>query len=181
MFPVPDKLQVQERAAVPTFESAADNDHQAEPDMPPAGRLADTIARLVPGAVGVFAILHVQELGVGSLQEPQPGFWPLVLSVLLILISLIMVIAGNRLKRGESFQRGALEVLAGAATLAVFALVIEYVGFELPAVLMMLYWLRVLGRESWRTSLIVSAATVTAFYLVFIIALRTTVPHLINF
>lgn len=152
-----------------------------ESAVPPASGVVDTIARLLPGAVGVFAILHVQELGVGTLQQPQAGFWPLVLSALLILISVIMVVLGNRLERGESFQRGALEVLAGAATLAGFALVIEYVGFELPAVLMMVYWLRVLGRESWRTSAIVAIATVGAFYLIFILALRTSVPHLINF
>ena len=39
-------------------------------------------------------------------------------------------------------------------------------------------WLRVLGRESWRTSIIASVAIVAAFYLIFVVALRTSIPHL---
>jgi putative tricarboxylic transport membrane protein len=39
-------------------------------------------------------------------------------------------------------------------------------------------WLKVLGHEGWRTSIIASVAMVVAFYLVFVVALGTSIPHL---
>jgi putative tricarboxylic transport membrane protein len=163
--------------AAPAFETAVDTDSEA----PPAGRLLDTAARLLPGAVGIFGLTQAPELGIGSLSAPRPGLWPLILSILLVLASVVLVVAGDRIKRGEAFQRGSLQVLAGAGTLALFALLIEQIGFELPALVLLLFWLRGLGRETWRASVLISLGTVAAFYLVFIVGLGTSVPHLLSF
>ena len=52
------------------------------------------------------------------------------------------------------------------------------VGFEIPAVLLCFVWLRFLGREGWRMSVITSFAVVAGFYLVFVAALSVPIPHL---
>jgi hypothetical protein len=166
-----------EQAAVPGVEATTGVDGET----PRAGRVPDTVARLFPGAVGVLGAVQTPELGIGSLSEPRPGLWPLVLSVLLVVASVVMLLAGDRLQRGEAFHRGTFQVLAGAATLAAFAVLIEQIGFELPALALMFFWLRVLGRETWRASALVSVATVAAFHLVFIVGLGTSVPHLLSF
>jgi putative tricarboxylic transport membrane protein len=55
---------------------------------------------------------------------------------------------------------------------------IEVIGFEIPAAVLCFVWLRFLGRESWRMSIITSLAVVVGFYLVFVAALAVPIPHL---
>jgi putative tricarboxylic transport membrane protein len=59
-----------------------------------------------------------------------------------------------------------------------FVAVIEVVGFEIPAALLCFVWLRFLGRESWRMSILTSLGVVAGFYLVFVAALAVPIPHL---
>ena len=56
-----------------------------------------------------------------------------------------------------------------------------FVGFEIPALLMCAVWLRYLGGETWRSTVVVSVATVAAFYLLFLYGLRIPLPHLLVF
>jgi hypothetical protein len=42
----------------------------------------------------------------------------------------------------------------------------------------MFVWLRFLGRESWRLSIITSLATVVVFYIVFVGLLAVPIPHM---
>jgi putative tricarboxylic transport membrane protein len=54
-------------------------------------------------------------------------------------------------------------------------------GFEIPALLLCVIWLKFLGGESWRSTIVISVVTVTAFYLLFLYGLRIPLPHLIKF
>ncbi|WP_418606236.1 hypothetical protein [Georgenia sp. SUBG003] len=49
---------------------------------------------------------------------------------------------------------------------------------RLPALLLTFFWLRFLGREGWRTSVLVSVGVVAAFYAIFVGALGVPIPHL---
>jgi hypothetical protein len=69
-------------------------------------------------------------------------------------------------------------VLAGLATFVGLGLLIPTIGFELPALALCVIWLRFLGGESWRSTAVVSVATVAAFYLLFLYALSIPLPHL---
>ena len=59
------------------------------------------------------------------------------------------------------------------------AVLLPVIGFEIPALLLCLVWLRWLGGESWRTSIAVSVGTVAVFYVLFLYGLRIPLPHLI--
>ena len=52
------------------------------------------------------------------------------------------------------------------------------IGFELPALVLCIIWMRFLGGETWRSTLLVSAIVVGAFYGIFVLALNTSIPHL---
>ena len=52
------------------------------------------------------------------------------------------------------------------------------IGFEIPSLALCVVWLRFLGGESWRSTIVVSIATVAAFYLLFLYGLRIPLPHL---
>lgn len=64
-------------------------------------------------------------------------------------------------------------------TLILLAVLIPTIGFETPSLLMMFVWLKLLGGESWRSSIVVSVVTVAAFYALFILGLGIPLPHLI--
>ena len=69
-------------------------------------------------------------------------------------------------------------MLIGGATFVAFAALFPTIGFEIPSLLLCVVWLKLLGGESWRSTVIVSVVTVAAFYVLFLYGLRIPLPHL---
>ena len=68
--------------------------------------------------------------------------------------------------------------LTGLVTLPPWCALMPVIGFELPALVLCMIWMRFLGGETWRSTLLVSAIVVAAFYGIFVLALDTSIPHL---
>ena len=51
-------------------------------------------------------------------------------------------------------------------------------GFEIPSLLLCAIWLRFLGGETWRSTVVISIGTVAAFYFLFLYGLRIPLPHM---
>lgn len=150
-----------------------------EAEKPPAaGRAHNLAAAIVVLGLGVFALLQSLELGIGTPETPDTGTWPFVISLALIVLGVALAAVAGRTKDAEKFSSASWAVLLGLATMVGFGLLIPIVGFEIPGALLAFAWLKLLGRESWRTSIIASVAIVAAFYLVFVVALGTSIPHL---
>jgi len=154
-------------------------DEPAEPDRPPAaGPLMNLVIALVVVLLGAVALAGSLSLGVGTLSAPGPGTWPAVVGVVLIVLGLVLAARARHTDDAERFTRAGLLVLAAVATMAVFVAVVGLIGFEIPTALLAFVWLRLLGRESWRVSIVLSLATTVAFYLLFVAALDVTIPHM---
>ena len=67
---------------------------------------------------------------------------------------------------------------AKLTSVAAMVSLMPLIGFELPALVLCIIWMRFLGGETWRSTLVVSAAVVIAFYAIFVFALNTSIPHL---
>lgn len=145
---------------------------------PPAGPLANLGAALVVLVVGVLGVLGALQLGVGTPRSPGPGTWPLIVSLIIVTLGLVLAVNARSTTDTERFTRDSWAVLAGLASMAAFAALIDRIGFEVPAALLAFFWLRVLGRESWRMSIVGSVGIVAAFYLVFVAGLGVAIPHL---
>jgi hypothetical protein len=102
----------------------------------------------------------------------------MLISLALLVLGLGLVVTARGTSDAERFSRSTWLVLAGLATMVVFVAVIGVIGFEIPAALLAFVWLRFLGGESWRSSIVTSLAVVVAFYLVFVAALSVPIPHL---
>ncbi|MDA2814694.1 tripartite tricarboxylate transporter TctB family protein [Nocardiopsis sp. RSe5-2] len=150
------------------------------PAAPPSRRYATAVA-LVPLGVGVTGIIGSFSLGVGRPAEPGPGLWPLAVSVAVTVFSLILAASPQTAGAAERFDRGALTVVAAIASLLGFVLLIERIGFEIPAVALLLLWLKVLGRERWPVSLAVAFGATAAVHLLFIVGLGVSLPHIVSF
>jgi hypothetical protein len=151
---------------------------EAEHRPPPAGPVTNLAVAVVVVALGAAALVGSLSLGAGTARNPGSGTWPTLISIALLLLGLGLVATARRTHDAERFIGSSWLVLAGLATMIVFVALISVIGFEIPAALLAFVWLRFLGRESWRSSIVTSLGVVVAFYLIFVAALSVPIPHL---
>ena len=148
-------------------------------DRPPvAGPVTNLVIALVVVVLGGAALAGSLSLGVGRLSAPGPGTWPALVSAALIILGIVLAARARQTNDAERFTSTGVLVLAAVASMAVFVALVGVIGFELPTALLAFVWLRLLGHESWRTSIVISLATTIGFYLLFVAALDVTIPHM---
>lgn len=165
-------------AVAPADPARALAEEWAEDAPPPAGPVANLAASLVTAGVGVLGAVTALGLGLGTLNQPGAGLWPLAISVAVIVLSLAQAFIGRRGGDGEKFSRYSWLSLVGLATLLGLVALLPVIGFEIPALVLSLVWMKFLGGESWRSAVLYSVLVVGALYGVFVGALGTNVPHL---
>jgi hypothetical protein len=153
-------------------------EHDAEHRPPPAGTRTNVAVAVVVVALGAAALVGSLALGAGSAGQPGSGTWPMLISLTMIVLGLALLPSVRRTSDAERFTQSSWLVLVGIATMVVFGVLIPIIGFEIPAALLAFVWLRFLGHESWRSSIITSLGVVVAFYLIFVAALSVPIPHL---
>lgn len=153
-------------------------EHDAEHRPPPAGPVTNVVVALVVVALGAAALVGSLSLGAGSAGNPGSGTWPLIISLVTVVLGLALLLTARRASDAERFTSASWLVLMGVITMVVFVALISIIGFEIPAALLAFVWLRFLGHESWRSSIITSLGVVVAFYLIFVAALSVPIPHL---
>jgi hypothetical protein len=152
---------------------------QWEEEKPPAaGALANVGSSLVVIGVGIGAVVLSIAMGLGTPSAPQPGLWPFMISCVMVVLGLFQLIMGRHNRDAEKFTRMSAAPLTGLVTLAAMVALMPLAGFELPALVLCIIWMRFLGGETWRSTLVVSAVVVAAFYGIFVMALNTSIPHL---
>ncbi len=156
--------------------------HELEEERPPqGGPVYQTVGAVVGIAIGVVGAVLSYGYGLGSFNQPGGGLWPFIVSVVIAALSAVLLVTGRKLTDSEAFTRSSVLPVVGALTFVAFGFLMPMIGFEIPALVMCVIWLRFLGGESWRNTVIVSVVTVAAFYLLFLYGLRIPLPHLIAF
>ena len=151
-----------------------------EEERPPAGGPAyQVVSALIGLGIGVFGAVLAVGYGLGTLRQPGAGLWPFATSVLIIGLSLLLLLVGRGLDDAEAFTRSSLLPIVGAATFLGMAFLMPVIGFEIPSFLLCLVWLRFLGGETWRSTVVVALGTTVAFYLLFLYGLSIPLPHLL--
>ena len=141
--------------------------------------LRNLVVAAVVTAIGGAAFVASLLMETGTAARPGPGTWPLLVAGALVVLGIVLAARARHTSDAEGFTRGGLLVVGGGlVSMVLFVVAVGTVGFEIPAVLLMVAWLRFLGRESWRLSLVVSLLVVAACYALFVGALGVTIPHL---
>lgn len=120
------------------------------------------------------AYMSVQQ-SLGSLTHPAPGLWPFIVSMLIIGTAAALLFADDP-GDYERWTRKTMRVAAGIATLAVFIVLFQVLGFMLSAGLLLLAWMRFIGNESWRTTLLLAACGAAALQVLFVDVFGVPVP-----
>jgi putative tricarboxylic transport membrane protein len=174
-----DERSTPEKGSDILAELEAEVAHELEEQRPPAGGAAyQVVGALVALAVGVAGAALAYGYGLGTLKRPGAGLWPFVISLVIIALSLVLLAMGRHLTDSEKFSRASVLPLVGLITFVGLAALIPILGFEIPSLALCVVWLRFLGGESWRSTVVVSLGTVLAFYLLFLYALRIPLPHM---
>lgn len=156
--------------------------HERQEERPPAGGPAyQAVGALAGIAVGVGGAALSYGYGLGSMREPGPGMWPFIVSVVIATLSVLLLVVGRGLTDSEAFTRSSVLPVVGIVTFVAFGVLMPLTGFEIPALALCVIWLRFLGGESWRNTVVISVLTTAAFYLLFLYGLRIPLPHLIAF
>lgn len=129
---------------------------------------------------GIFFALIAVKLDVGSLSSPGPGFVPLMMALLLVLLSLWALIKGL-VDRQESakriyWRRHALVVIS----VFVYGLLLGFVGFLVSTFLLTCILFGLLAKRGQTWSWILFYAAITAFsaWLIFSWGLGVPFPSL---
>jgi hypothetical protein len=119
--------------------------------------------------VAALALLEAIRLPFGAINAPDAGFFPQVLSILL-LVSSIVILAQSFARDVEvaEFDRRSWLVPIAAAVLIGYALVLPSVGFVLATTTVMLLIMRGLVRMPWLRAVVISLPTVLLSYLAFV-------------
>jgi len=126
------------------------------------------IAQAVLVAISAYLVLESRSLGIWTDGGPGPGFFPLVLSVALAVLSVVWFVQTRREALPTRTAESHLGRQAAITTvsLVVLAALLNVLGFQLAMLLFLLFHLRVMGRVRWLTSLVVAVAgSVGAFHL----------------
>lgn len=159
---------------------ATDDDSLVFEDVPDAGGpLLGIVAAVLPILLGGVGVVLSWQLGVGELADPGPGLWPLIVAASMIAIGLALLATATRDTSTERFTAGTTGVAIGALSLVGYALLFERTGFEVATVLLAVVWLKVVGAESWRSTVMVAVVSTAVLHLIFVELLSVNLPRLI--
>lgn len=152
--------------------------------------VAESATALLLAGIGALAIIDSLRLGMGWGEDgPQAGYFPFWLGVGLVLASLANMAAALRGvgRRRMFISYGQLRnVLAVLGPTAAFVLLSDPLGIYLPAVMLITYFMIVLGRFAWIPSVALGLATAAlafaTFELWFLVPLpKGPVEHALGF
>lgn len=136
------------------------------------------LGSIVPLLLGVFGLCYSYFLlPLGRLTNPGPGLWPFIVSAFIVLASLILLVTDRDREDYERFTARTRYVGLGIVSIGLFIVLFKQIGFIIPGFLTLVFWLRFLGKESWRMTLIVSVLVTIGFYLLFVTLLGIPLPE----
>jgi putative tricarboxylic transport membrane protein len=129
---------------------------------------ADHFSGLIVMLIGVFALSESWHLPFGSIGAPDAGFFPRLLSVLLLLfgagITLNAVISSTE---PVEFHRQTWYVVIAAVSFVIYAFSVQYVGYVICTLVILVLLMRGLCRMTWLRSLVVAVPSVLLSYWAF--------------
>jgi hypothetical protein len=131
----------------------------------------------------IFIVIESRDYPLGTVDNPGPGFLPLLLGAVLGLMSILLLF--KTLIKGRSRicdtswpgRERFLKISVIFTGILLFTLFLEVTGYLLNIFLLFLILLRPVGRQKWPSSLGISIGAVLISYLLFDWWLRVPLPR----
>jgi len=128
-------------------------------------------------------IPRFSNIGMIEGEGPGSGFWPFWLSLIMLICSIWIGVNWHRRTSPQSTSEepfldgyGQRMMLVVGGGLLGFLIMIHIAGFYGAIVLFMIYYMRFLGRHSWKLSLTVGISLTVICFFFFDIAMRIVLP-----
>lgn len=142
----------------------------------------DPISALFWLILSGLILKEARHIPFGTLSHPRPGFFPLILGILLGILSIILL--GKSLLKGEkeggrflSDRKGLERVGLTVGTILVYYLVLESIGFLLAAFFLVFVLIKFIEPQRWIYSTWISALVSLCAYLLFQVVLKANLPQ----
>jgi putative tricarboxylic transport membrane protein len=123
------------------------------------------------------AVESLRLLPYGTVRNPGPAFFPWWTSLALVLLSAVLLVQAARGGAEPRADEGRwVRVAALLGALAVYALVLEPVGYPIATFLLVLFMLRVIDPAGWPLALTTAVLAAGGTYLVFAVWLAVPLP-----
>jgi hypothetical protein len=126
-------------------------------------------------AVGVFAAVHAQRYEFGSLHNMGPGFFPLTLGVLLVILGACIAVPAC-FEPGESVRIAWKPLTWVIASILVFGFMLKPLGLILATVLSVVLSTLADREVRWKGRLSIAFGVALLTYLVFKLGLNMVLP-----
>ena len=138
----------------------------------------DQLSGLMLFALAVFVIWENRAYPLGSLQEPGPGYTPLIVALFVVLTGLMIAIRGRSsqpLAEMEWPEAKRAAMILAACCVATYAL--EHVGYRVTIAALLVFFLGVMERKNPMTVATVAILFSLLSYYCIGTLLRVPLPH----
>ena len=148
----------------------------------------DVISGLCLFSLGLALALLCFRLSVWR-SGPQEGFFPLVIAIIIIGLSLLLLIQSvffrNQEKEDVSVKKegkiNLSRVLSYIIATLLYGILLESIGFLISSALLLVFILKVVEKRSWKVTIVLGSASVLISYILFAYLLGVPLPRgLIN-
>src|SRR4030042_4255018 len=134
--------------------------------------ILDRVVGMALILIGFLFCISSLKLGIGKLNSPGPGFLPLVVGGLLILLAVGVIFEGRHMKPGDSNPRvfkgkRSAVALSVLISLFVYSLILDLLGFLLATFVLLIFLFSIWKKQSLIAVLGASVLTTVFAYLLF--------------
>ncbi len=138
-------------------------------------------------ALGILFLVGALQQGLIRKGVPGPGFLPFLTAI--VFISLSLVVLGTALgkrKRGSGAEEKIeffpardswKKILLASFALFAYGVSLGYAGYILTTFLFMLFIMKVIEPQRWKTVFLIAVATVISTYMLFVVLLEVQLPR----
>ncbi len=121
----------------------------------------------------------------GGLEDPGPAYFPLGAGLIIIVFGVIMFFQARKSKESDSLRpsepfiphrAAVMRVLFCLVGMSLATVLFEILGFVLTMFLMILFMMRTIEPQKWRTALFYSLISALGSLFVFKVLLKTSLP-----
>jgi hypothetical protein len=144
----------------------------------------DLISGVVLLVVGAAVFLKSLSYPIGTFRTPGAGLFPLIASILLLVLSAILTLQAFLSKKDKELaptpffpEKGALRrILLGFAGLVGYRYLLPVVGFAPATGIFILFLIKFLGGYGWKVSIFSALVTAVIAYYLFQVWLKIPMP-----
>lgn len=137
----------------------------------------DRISGFVVFSLGIGILWQGRHLAIGSFRAPGPGFFPTLIAVTLIILSLFLIIPGGKRNKGQSFSiRSTGRVLTVFVPLLFYFFFLEYLGFVITSFLLLTVLFVGFASQRWHIAVLEAFLFTGMAYVLFEMLLKSHLP-----